>query len=110
MIIEFGSNKIMKLCTKEEKARKKFGSDVQRILFRRLYELQSFECLEEVPPHLPFRRHKLTGNYKGFFAITIKGPYRIVFKPIIESGNAIEDTPLSDIKRIQIWEVTDYHG
>ncbi len=81
-----------------------------RILFRRLKQLQSFECLEDVPPFPPFRRHKLKGDYNGFFSVTIKDGYRIVFKPIIDFDRQVEEVPLSDIKKIQIWEVTDYHG
>ncbi len=110
MIIEFKSNRLRKLCTKKKKARKKLGAEVARSLIKRLYELQAFENLEDVPPHLPFRRHKLYGNYKGCFAVDIKGAYRIVFKPIIDTDEKIENVPLSKINKIRILEVTDYHG
>lgn len=109
MIIVFKSNKILKLCTKQKKAYKKFGANIAKSLFKRLYELQAFENLEEVPSHPPFRRHKLYGKYKGCFAVDIKGAYRIVFKPIVDSDRNIEEIPLSEIKKIKIWEVTDYH-
>ena len=109
MIIEFKSNKIMKLCTKKKKARKKLGADVARSLIKRLYELRAFENLEEVPYRPPFKRHKLSGNYKGFFAVNLKGSYRIVFKPIIDNDKTIEEIELSEVKKIKIWEVIDYH-
>lgn len=109
MDIEFKSNRIMKLCTKRKKARKKLGADIARSLIQRLYDLQAFDSLKEVPTTPPFRRHKLYGNYEGFFAVNIKGPYRIVFKPIIDD-NTSEDKSLSEVKKIKIWEVTDYHG
>ena len=109
MIIEFKSNKLMKLCKKEKKARKKLGADVARSLIRRLYQLQAFENLEEVPYSPPFRRHKLSGDYEGCFAVDLKGAYRIVFKPIIDNDKTIEEIELSEVKKITIWEVIDYH-
>ncbi|ACL70765.1 plasmid maintenance system killer [Halothermothrix orenii H 168] len=109
MILEFKSKKLLKLYTKHKKAQKKFGVKTARILVRRLNELQAFENLAQVPHKPPYRRHKLSGKYKGFFAVDVIGGYRIVFKPIIDSDRDIEEIPLHEINKIEIWEVTDYH-
>lgn len=109
MNIEYKSSRVRKLCTKEKKGRKKLGASIARSLIKRLYQLQAFENLQDVPTTLPFRRHKLSGEYKNCFAVNIKGPYRLIFKPIVYSGRPIEEISLSEINTIEIWEVTDYH-
>ncbi len=46
---------------------------------------------------------------KGCFAVDLKGSYRIVFKSIIDNDKIIEEIALSEVKKIKIWEVIDYH-
>ena len=110
MKIVFKSNSLKKTCTKQKKARKKFGNKVADKLIQRLYELQAFDNLQQVPHKPPFRRHKLGGQYSGCFSIDLVQGYRLVFKPVGDSGQNEDELELKEIEKIIIWEVTDYHG
>ena len=109
MIIEFKSKSLKKACVKKKKARRKYGNRVADKLIQRLYELQSFDNLEQVPHRPPFKRHKLKGAYSGCFSVNLVDGYRLIFKP---AGNLNKENELDlkDVDKIKIWEVTDYHG
>ena len=97
------------MCTKFNKARKKFGDKLARKLIKRLNELSAFENVEQIPHKNPYRRHKLKGEYADCFSIDIKDGYRIIFKPKLKPDETLNDIPLTQISKIIIWEVTDYH-
>ena len=109
MKIEFKSKSLKKVCINKKKARKKYGKKVAKKLFQRIYELQAFENLKEVPHTPPFRKHKLRGKYSGCFAIDLSGNYRLVFKPACNFRQK-EELNLKDVDKIIVWEVIDYHG
>jgi proteic killer suppression protein len=49
-----------------------------------LYAAQTFEAL-----NLPtFRLHRLTGNLKGFWSITVRANWRVIFR--FENGKAFD--------------------
>jgi toxin HigB-1 len=62
---------------------------------RRLNELNAATSLQDISPLASMGLHKLTGNRKGFWAITVNGPWRIVFR--FEDGDAYDV------------EIVDYH-
>jgi len=69
-------------------------------------------CLAEVPAEKPDRRHELSHDRKGQFAVDITGNYRLVFEP---NNNPIPlkkdgGLDLNRITKIKILEVEDYHG
>lgn len=85
---------------------KKYGSDVAERLPRRIKELKAFDNLSDVPVAPPFRRHKLSGNLKGLFAVSITNQYRLIFRQI-DNNIIIED--LKEIKEIEIMEVSKHY-
>lgn len=60
----------------------------------------------DVPQTLPFRRHKLTGDLKDYFAINITMQYRLIFK---QKDNNIVIEDLREIKKIEIMEVSKHY-
>lgn len=108
MIIEFRSNRIKKICENENKARKKYGAKLAKKLIQRIYQLQAFDNLNQIPHTPPFRKHKLKGDFDGCFSVDITAGYRLIFKPGLDS-NEKKNINLNEINRIIIWKVVDYH-
>ncbi len=109
MYIEYNDNKLKKICTNLKKAVQKYGPKVGNKLVLRLNQIQSFECLEDVPHFPPFRRHQLDGEYKGYYAIDITERYRLIISPIVEEGENLNDVSLSQIKIIKVMEVSNHY-
>jgi toxin HigB-1 len=70
------------------------GMDV-RLADKRLKDLNAAGSLQELSPLASVGLHKLTGDRKGFWAIKVNGPWRIVFR--FADGDAFE------------LEIVDYH-
>ena len=73
--------------------------------------LKSAENLAQVPVRKPDRRHELTGKRKGTFAVDLKHPFRLIFKPNHEPVPKKEDggIDLTKVTAITILGVEDYH-
>jgi proteic killer suppression protein len=65
-----------------------------------------------VPTQKPERRHELTGKRKGTFAVDLKHPFRLIFKPNHEPVPVKKDggIDLSKVTAITILGVEDYHS
>jgi proteic killer suppression protein len=65
-----------------------------------------------VPVRPPERRHELSGNRKGRFAVDLKHPQRLVFEPNHNPlpRGADGGLDLKKINAVTIIEVEDYHG
>ena len=70
------------------------GMDVDKAMSR-LKVLQAASALEDIPPLKSVGLHPLVGDRQGQWAMTINGPWRLVFR--FKDGNA-EDV-----------EIVDYH-
>jgi proteic killer suppression protein len=78
-----------------EEGKSKFsGMDVAKA-YARLKILKVVRTVEDIPPLRSIGLHALKGNRQGQWAITINGPWRLVFR--LEDGNA------HDV------EIVDYH-
>lgn len=109
MELVYKNEKLKRLCEDANYNKvliKSFGVEVAKKLPRRIMELKAFECLNDVPVCLPFRRHKLTGNLKGNFAINITDQFRLIFRP---QNNNIVIEDLRHIKYIEIMEVSKHY-
>ncbi len=70
------------------------GMDIAKA-FARLQLLHAAQSLDDIPPLKSVGLHALTGDRQGQWAMTINGPWRLVFR--FHDGNA-EDV-----------EIVDYH-
>lgn len=112
MIITFKTKKLKRIFDSKRNILKVYGEVRGKTLINRMVVLRAATCLKEVPVKKPDRRHKLSHNRKGQFAVDITGNYRLVFEPNNNPLPLRKDGGL-DIKRIteiKILEVEDYHG
>jgi proteic killer suppression protein len=92
VIVSFG-NRATERFAREGKS-KFAGLDVAKAMAR-LHVLHAAESLDDIPPLKSVGLHALSGNRQGQGAMTINGPWRLVFR--FGGGNA-EDV-----------EIVDYH-
>lgn len=78
-----------------ETGKSRFKGLDQDIAFRRLSQLNAARSLDALSPLKSVGLHKLKGNRAGFWAMTINGPWRLVFR--------FEDGDAHDV------EIVDYH-
>ena len=109
MELTYKNDKLRKMCEEPKYNKeliKKYGIDVAKKLPQRIKELKAFDCLNDVPSTLPFRRHKLSGDLKEHFAVKINGQYRLIFR---QKDNNIIIEDLKEIKEIEIMEVSKHY-
>ena len=109
MELTYKTRKLEKMCEDPKynsELVKKYGIQVAKKLPQRIAELKAFDCLNDVPVFLPYRRHKLSGDLKDYFAVNIDIQYRLIFRPL---GNKIVVENLEEIKEIEIMEVSKHY-
>jgi len=112
MLIGYVSKRIEGICTSKVKARKVLPNDehINR-LFHRLTMLAAYSTLAEIPIlSSPLQLHPLRADRKGSWAVSIKGKWRICFRPAGEcryepDGSVVPQT----VTEIEIVEIVDYH-
>ena len=78
-----------------ERGKSRFRGLDQAVAKQRIVELNAAPSLSALSPLRSAGLHKLKGEQKGYWAISINGPWRLVFR--FEDGNAHEV------------EIVDYH-
>lgn len=78
-----------------ESGKSKFSGLDEDLARRRLAELDSAASLDDLPPLRSVGLHRLSGDRKGQWAVSVNGPWRIAFR--FEGGDAFEV------------EIVDYH-
>lgn len=109
MELTYKNDKLQDLCENpkfNKELVKKYGAEVAAKLPKRIKELKAFNSLNDVPTSPPYRRHKLTGDRDGQFAISINGQYRLIFR---QKENKIIIEDLRKIKEIEIMEVSKHY-
>lgn len=104
MEISFASRKLQAACSDMNELRKAFG-DMARTIKLRLDVLYEAACLADVPHTPPTRRHALSSDWKGHFAVDVSKNWRLIFRPTIEP---VPDD-LRKITAITIAHIGDYH-
>lgn len=74
----------------------------------RIGELLAATSLLDIAYIPAARLHRLKGARADEYAVDLVHPFRLVFTPILEKGENINE--LNSIKIVRIEEVTDYHG
>ncbi|MCB1501770.1 MAG: type II toxin-antitoxin system RelE/ParE family toxin [Bauldia sp.] len=78
-----------------ERGRSSFSGMNVALAYQRLSELNAAPSLSAMSPLKSVGLHKLKGDRKGYWAIRVNGPWRIVFR--------FEDGDAHDV------EIVDYH-
>lgn len=109
MRIIFTSKRLGKRLSTEKEMVRAYGAECAEMLKRRLLELEAAPTMAQIPPFAGC--HPLSGEYKGCFAVKLKQPYRLIFKPSADDLNLKRDgsLDLSSVDAIVIVDVVDYH-
>ena len=112
MHIAFKSRRLKRILESDKEILRAYGEVRGKKVKHRMSVLRAAACLEEVPVGKPDRRHALSLNRKGQFAVDISENHRLIFEPDNDPLPLQKDGGL-DLKRItaiRILEVEDYHG
>ncbi len=109
--INFKSRKLAKVFNSEKELKKEYGEQMWSSIKKRMAVLRAAPTLEDVSHKPPERRHELEGRRKGTFAVDLKHPHRLVFKPDHNPLPCKEDggIDLRKVTAIIILGVEDYH-
>jgi toxin HigB-1 len=112
MDITFRDERLAKIFNSEKNLVREYGYENAKKIKYRMAILSTANSLDEVPSRPPERRHELVGNRKGQFAVDVRHPKRLIFKPNHNPLPRKDDGGL-DLKKIYaitIIELEDYHG
>lgn len=111
MDIRFRNGRLERVFGSAAALTKQYGQRMARTIQVRIGVLRNAKTLSMVPTTPPLRRHMLTGDRKGQFAVDLVHPYRLVFEPDHDPIPKREDggVDLEKVTAIIIAEVTDYH-
>jgi proteic killer suppression protein len=107
--IEFKTARLKKTCEDINLATRKWGAQRGRTVIRRLNEIQSAECVADLGHTPPTRRHLLEPNHEGKYAVDVIHPFRLVFQAISAEGEPLGNVDPTQVTRVRILEVEDYH-
>ena len=111
MDIGFKSRKFEKIFNDEDKLKAKYGEPMAKAIMRRLAVLSNAPTLARIPTSKPERRHQLTGDRSGQYAVDLIQPYRLTFVPAHSPVPTLKDGGVDTdrVTAITIMEVVDYH-
>ena len=112
MEVRFANNKMQKICNSQKLLQVEYGASNARKIMMRLSEMYSVDNLSQISVLPPPRRHVLSGDRAGQFAVDIKHPFRIVFVPDHDNIPTLEcgGVDVSKVIRIKVIWIGDYHG
>ena len=109
--ITFRTRKLGKIFNSEKELKRAYGDRRARVIKMRLAVLREAPTLSQVPTTPPIRRHQLSSNRAGQYAVDVVHPYRLIFKPDHAPVPKRDDggTDTDRVTAINILEVGDYH-
>lgn len=111
MLILFADKRLEKESNGHRLLVKRYGAVEAKKIEQRLSDLSAAQNLE-VMRALPGRCHELTGDLKGYLALDLAHPRRLLFEvandPIPVKPDGGLDWPL--VTEIRIIRIEDYHG
>lgn len=110
MEISFKNEKLRKICTDARRATREHGAVRARKLRLRLDDMAAAGSLA-VTRALPGHYHELTGDRKGQLAVSLDGPYRLIFEPATEPvpRNADGGLDWAEVTAVRVLGIEDYH-
>ena len=87
------------------------GAARAKLIARRLSNLRAADTLADMR-HFPGRCHELREDRRGQLALSLDGPYRLIFEPADDPVPCLpgENLDWAHVTTIRILEVVDYHG
>ena len=98
MEVQYKNNRIRKVCTNANAARKEYGSTMAEKIHMRIDQIAAADSVEELVLYHIGRCHQLQGDRCGQYAMDLVQPYRMIF---LQIGK--------DIQVAEIQEIVDYH-
>lgn len=110
MEVTFARSKEHKLCNSASKLRGEYGPRMAELIQERLASLVAAESLA-VLRNLPGRCHELTGDLKGYLALDLVHPNRLVFRPTEDPLPELKGGGLDwdGVHGVEVWRIGDYH-
>lgn len=110
MDIIFISNQLQKRFNNRQKLVKVYGAQRARKIAMHMANLRAAEALSDMQ-HFPGRCHPLRADRAGQFALSLDGPYRLIFEPANEPlpRHPSGDLDLTQVTSVRILEVENYH-
>ena len=111
MDITFRTHRIGQIMCSSKELVLEYGKENATLIKRRMAFLEAAPCLADVPAERPCRRHQLKGRLAGYFAVDVKHPFRLIFRPTNEPLQYKSDGGLDLVRvtAIEIFGVEDYH-
>lgn len=111
MDIAFATRRLEKIFAHRKSLVRTYGERMAKTIMNRMAVLMNAQNLEMVPHTKPTRRHQLTGDREGDFAVDLVHPMRIIFRPNHDPIPKTEDggIDIAYVTAIEILEVVDYH-
>ena len=111
MEIGFRTRKLQRLFSRRRALVREYGEPRANTLQLRLAVLGAAASLSDVPAAPPERRHQLTQDRSGQFAVDAIYPYRLIFQPDHDPIPRRDDggIDLELVTAIVIVAVVDYH-
>ena len=110
MEIEFKDKSLEKIIQDPRKLKKRFNKSAKNVV-NRLRLLQKEANLGRISKKPPIRRHLLSGDLKGNYAIDVTYKLRIVFEINHDQIPRLPDNSVDvdNVTRIRIIGICDYH-
>lgn len=111
MDIIFKTSKLQKICNDQKLLVRTYGSQMAKLMRRRLDDLLAATCLEEMKHLKQTRCHELHGNKAGQLSVDLDHPYRLIFQSANEPVPRKPDGGLdwTKITAVMIIGVEDTH-
>ena len=111
MEVSFATDRMHRLLHSLPELTRTYGRRRALSILNRVRALHRFPTLSQVPPTPPFRRHQLTGNRAGQYAVDVDTQYRLVFAPHHDPVPLLPDGGIDTalVTSIIIIAVLDYH-
>ena len=86
-----------------------FGKERAKILGRRLKAMRDIaETLDDLR-NMPGRTHELSGDLEGHLAISLDGPYRLIFAPTTWPAHDAGGLDWTKVDSVVVVGIENYH-
>lgn len=110
MEILFLSDREQRFYQSEKQLVRTYGKLMANKITQRLNEMMAFDSVGQLLDSKIGKGHLLDHDYKGCFAVSLTGNYRLIAKLIFNKKTDLSDVNFYKVQIVQIIEVKDYHG